>query len=63
MVKGINDFDEVAAAIQIIDDGKGGFTVKSEDDTSPSIAKPQSSRVAVGLHGYRGILCVPLTSD
>lgn len=28
------DFDEVAAAIQIIDDGKGGFTVKNEDDVS-----------------------------
>lgn len=26
------DFDEVAAAIQIIDDGNGGFTVKKEND-------------------------------
>lgn len=39
--------EEVAAAIQIIDDGNGGFTMKNEGDTANPVP------VAIGVHGYK----------
>lgn len=34
----VSEVDEIAAAIQIIEDGQGGFTVKNEPDPVESLS-------------------------
>lgn len=46
-VLALGEFDEVAAAIQIIDDGNGGFTVKNEDD-QPNAAPIPVVPISIG---------------
>lgn len=55
----MSEFDEVAAAIQIIDDGKGGFTVKNEEENIvQTIAAPTPPKTQDGFK--RTLLCLYL---